>query len=209
MYGKPSQRLRGFIVYTHIFFMFNFEVNEAVIVEQRRALEAALSTNPDTEKALRKVIRKVILDARKEVISDIQGKFPNDPRRFVQSVRTTVYKKVLGANINIFNNRKAHSTTSYEPPRTLKPEKPGGNRLPRSSETQRIMSYGPLDRGFILRFQNQGTKQRKSRYGNRGTIDGKGFFHGAGLQELTKAADNLANIIDQELSNILNKRKKA
>lgn len=33
--------------------MFEFEANEAVIVEQQKALEAALTSNPRTEKVLR------------------------------------------------------------------------------------------------------------------------------------------------------------
>lgn len=186
--------------------MFNVDIDNTVIVEQQKVLERALSTNPDTEKALRKLIRKVILEARAETVSKID--FQNgDPRQAAKSVRTSVYKKILGANINIYNSRKAHGKSFYEPPRTLKPEKPGGNRLPRSQRTQQVMSYGPLDRGFILRFVNSGTHTRKTAYGNRGSIDGKNFFRKDALPEMVKAVDNLANLIDDELENILNKKK--
>jgi hypothetical protein len=39
--------------------MIEIEINDAVIIEQRNALEA-LSTNPETVKKLREVIRQLI-----------------------------------------------------------------------------------------------------------------------------------------------------
>ena len=91
------------------------------------------------------------------------------------------------------------------------------------------MHYGPLDRGFILRFQNDGTKKRAisrlmefkrpkggssfkwvkdaSKYGNRGSITGKHWFRNKGEQSLIDATRELANLIDEELENILNKKK--
>ena len=47
--------------------MIGLEVNDAVIVEQRKVLEQALSTNPKTQKALQELIRQVILEARAQV----------------------------------------------------------------------------------------------------------------------------------------------
>ena len=83
--------------------MVSLEVNDAVIVEQKQILEKALSTNPKTQAALRKLIRRAIMQARKDTINNI--KFDNgDPRQARQSVRTAVYKKVLGANINIYDS---------------------------------------------------------------------------------------------------------
>ena len=99
--------------------MFEFEVNDAVILEQQRALEAALSTSPKAQTVLRKIIRKYVMEARAKVVSDIHFK-NGDPRGAARAVRTAVYKKVLGANINIFNSSKAHGSNSYEPPRKLR-----------------------------------------------------------------------------------------
>lgn len=204
--------------------MFQFEANEAIIVEQNKVLEQALSTNPKTQNVLRKLIRKVIMQARASVVAGI--KFDNgDPRGSARAVRTAVYKKILGANINIYNSRKAHGSTTYEPPRH--PSHRGGNRRTRSGRTQQIMSCGALDRGFILRWVNSGTKGRYSGYGRngktaaeydrfilrtggrgwRGSIAARNFFRGAGEQALVRAADALANLIDTELENILNKKK--
>ena len=188
--------------------MFEFEVNEAVIVEQQKALEAALSTNPKTEAVLRKIIRKYVLEARKEVVQDITFKH-GDPRGARQAVKTSVYKKVLGANINILNGRKAHGTNSYEPPRKLRPGQRGGNRVPRGADTNRRMHYGPHDRGFILRFLNSGTDDRTAGTrggrlsGNRGSIAARNFFRPLGDRALGVMRDNLERAIEAELAALL------
>lgn len=196
--------------------MFGLELNDTVIMEQRRVLEAALSTNPDTQKALQKLIRKVIKEARGNV-SEAAGKaMDSDPREAARAVRNVVYRKVLGANINIYNSRKAHGSTSYEPPRTLQPGQRGGNRVPRGGRTAQVMGYDALDRGFILRWLNNGTKKNGKRTagtrggrlsGNRGSIDARNWFKPAAEKEMGVAIDTLANLIDTELENILNNKK--
>lgn len=141
--------------------MVSLEINDAVVLEQQQVLEQALSTNPKTQKALQKLIRKAIMQARAELSDYIKTKFDNgDPRGAARAVRTSVYRKILGGNINILNGKKAHGTNSYEPPRTLRPGQRGGNRRPRSVRTNKVMHYAGEDRGFILRFVNSGTKQR-------------------------------------------------
>lgn len=192
--------------------MFGFEVNDAVIVEQQKAIEAALSTNPETQKALRKIIRKYVLEARKEVVQGITFKH-GDPRGARQAVKSSVYKKVLGANVNILNGRKAHGSNSYEPPRKLRPGQRGGNRVPRGDRTQQVMSYAPLDRGFILRFINSGTTDRTAGTrggrlgGNRGSIAARNFFRPLGDRALNTMRANLEAAIEAELSAIMNKKK--
>lgn len=207
--------------------MFGFEFDGTVVLEQQKVLEAALSTNPKTQKALQKLIRQVISQARVGVVSAARHAMKNDPRGAANAVRTAVYRKILGANINIYNSRRTHGSTIYEPPRKLRPGQRGGNRIPRGRRTQQLMSYGALDRGFILRFINSGTDIRYSGYGRngrneaqrisyitrtggmgyRGRITPRNFFRGAAERQLIQATDALANLIDQELENTLNKQK--
>ena len=112
--------------------MIGLEVNDAVIVEQRKVLEQALSTNPKTQKALQKLIRKALMDVRPHLVAAARGAMGSDPRGAAQGIRTSVYKKILGGNVNILNMRKKAGTpTSYEPPRKLRPGQRGGNRVPR------------------------------------------------------------------------------
>ena len=209
--------------------MVGFELNDTVILEQQKVLEAALSTNPNTQKALQKLIRKVIMEARAQVVNGI--KFDNgDPRETRRAVRTAVYKKILGANLNILNGRNARHGSSYEPPRKVYPGMKGyrgGNRSIRSQRTQDIMTLDPKDRVFILRFVNSGTNPRYANGRNvsgnnrnmrnffklqeegdyyRGSIAPRNFFKGAAERSLVTAADNLATLIDTELEAMLNKK---
>lgn len=185
--------------------MISLEVNSAVVLEQQKVLEQALSTNPKTQTALQKLIRKVIMEARNQTVNSIH--FSHDPRGAANSIRSTVYKKILGANINIFNSRRAGAPTSYEPPRKLRPGQIGGNRMRRSEDTQRMMSYGPHDRGMVLRWLNSGTSTRTSYGGNRGSISARNFFRNAGENALQRAIESLATLIDTELEDILNNKK--
>ena len=205
--------------------MVSLEVNDAVVLEQKQILEKALSTNPKTQKALQKLIRKAIMEARAKVVDAANDAIENDPRHAARAVRTAVYKKILGANINIYNSRKAHGSTSYEPPRKGVSGR-GGNRRSRSERTRKVMGYEALDRGFILRWINDGMTKTRPRTinfeynenrkvdkwnkhpntGNRGSIAARHFFRGAGERALVQAVDALANLIDTELENILNKK---
>lgn len=193
--------------------MFGLEVNDSVVVEQRKVLEQALSTNPKTQKALQKIIRQALMEVRPELVSAARSAMGSDPRGAAQGIRTSVYKKILGGNVNILDmKRKAGAPTNYEPPRKLKPHQRGGNRVPRGQRTNTVMHYGPHDRQWILRFINSGTSDRTAGTrsgrlsGNRGAIAPRNFFRGAGERALAQAANNLATLIDTELEAILNKK---
>lgn len=196
--------------------MIGLEINDAVILEQQKVLEAALSTNPKTQKVLQKLIRKALMEVRPQLVSAARGAMGSDPRGAAQGIRTSVYKKILGGNVNILNMRKkTGSPTSYEPPRKLQPHQRGGNRVPRGKRTDTVMHYGPHDRQWILRFINSGTSERMAGTrggrlsGNRGSIAARNFFGSAASSALAKAADNLATLIDTELEAMLNKKSTA
>lgn len=190
--------------------MIGIDVNDTIVVDQMKALEAALSTDPKMEKALRKHIRMAIDQAREEVVKAARGAMDSDPRGTANAVHRSVYKKVLGANINIYNSRKAGGMTTYEPERKLRPGQRGGNRVPRSERTKAIMSYGATRRGFILRLLNEGTKPRMAGTkggrlsGNRGSIEGRHWFKKAAIAQIEKAVDILANLIEEELEKVTN-----
>ena len=193
--------------------MFTLDVNDAAMVEQRQVLEQALSTNPKTQKALQQLIHQVILEARAQVVSSIPFQ-DGDPHQSRRAVRSTVYKKILGGNINILNSRKAHGTQAYQYQRTLREGQRGGNRVKPTIRTIQMQTYAPQDRGFILRFNNEGVstpRQAGTRgghlSGNRGTLPAKHFFRSYGERALERAAEHLGTLIDTELENILKKQK--
>lgn len=207
--------------------MFRFEADNTVFIEDQKTLEAALSTNPKTQTALRALVRQCILEARREVAMSI--KFANgDPRNTRQAVRSTVYRKVFGGNLNILNSKKKHGKNAYQTPKKDRGNLRGGNRMKRSRRTQQILDYAPFDREFIMRFVDSGTRQRfvgfrnamksnSSRYletkqrwdadgnhtGNRGAIAARGFFQRYGERAMENAAGKLATLIESELQNTL------
>lgn len=190
--------------------MIGLEVNDVAVVEQKQVLEQALSTNPKTQKALQKLIRQVILETRARIVASIQ--FQNrDPHQSRRAVRSSVYKQILGANINIYNGRRAHGRQNVPQSRTLREGQRGGNRVKPMQHTIDIQNYAPQDRGFILRFVNSGTTTRTAGTrgghlgGNRGSISARNFFQPVGERALVQATDHLANLIDTELDKILNK----
>ena len=205
-------------------------IDDTLISNQEQNLRAAMSTDPKMRKVIQQHIREALFEARREMMSNIN--FENgDPRQSARAIRTAVYQKVLGGNINILNGKKAHGANNYEP--THKPSVRGGNRRKRSPRTQQIMSYAPLDRGWILRLVNSGTKTRvigfrntlrsnRSRYdntvtrihsgdkyhtGNRGAIAARNWFMQSAESSLGNAAQQIAEMIAIEAAAIANGEK--
>jgi hypothetical protein len=201
-------------------------IDNTLISNQEANLRAAMSTDPKMRKVIQQHIREALFEARRDVMNSIH--FDNgDPREARRAIRTSVYEKVLGGQINILNGTKAHGSNSYEPPRKGSTGR-GGNRRLRSQRTQKIMSYAPMDRGFILRFVNSGTKTRvigfrntikgnRSRYdslttrihrgdtsrtGNRGSIAARNWFMSSAESAMANAAANIADMIASEAAAI-------
>ena len=202
------------------------------LVKQREELERLMMGNPQMEKRVQKLIRKVLMQARSEIGKGI--KFDKgDPRQAYKAVKTAVYRQILGGSVSILNKRRAGTQFSnYEPPRTLRPGQRGGNRRPRSQRTSDLIHYAGPDRGFILRFLNAGTQgraiefkydearenvHRGSRGGNikkygrtintgrRGNIAPRNFFGQLAPSAMNRAADQLTKLIDEMIKQEFNK----
>lgn len=205
-------------------------IDNTVIANQQQNLKAAMTTDPKLRKVIQGHIREALFEARREVMND--ARFDNsDPRQTRKSVRTSVYEKILGGNINILTGKSAKGGGGgmYAPPRKGVSGR-GGNRRLRGDRTKQILSYGPYERQFILRFVNSGTKTRvigfrntvkgnlsrynaivsrisrgdKFRTGNRGTIAPRNWFDVSSERALGKAAQSIAEMINIEAEAILN-----
>ena len=186
--------------------MIGFEFDNTATVRQKAALEAMLVSNPDTAAAMRKLISAEVSKARAAVAQAASGALKNDPREAWKAVRRSVYKSILGGQVNILNQKGAASgSNGYRPARKLdsNPHQRGGNRRKRRANTDRIDGYVGKDRGFILRFVNSGTAERQTRYGRRGSITARNWFPNIGQRELEAAAERLAVAIDRELVRIM------
>lgn len=193
----------------------------AVIIEGTEELDAKLqklkTDNPGFERRLRAVIRKVLGQARANLRKDAASglNMKSDPRNAYKAVRFAVYKRLLGGQLNILQSRKAGGETGYQPPRTLTPGQRGGNRRVRTSRN--LDMYKGVDRGFILRWLNEGMTKTRPRVikftensnrktdkwnkhpntGNRGSIAPRNWFRGASLGELQKVSGEMQSLIDK------------
>ena len=131
-------------------------------------LAAALSTTvPDNEKELKRIIRRALRNATRQVQQATRSHITNDPRQSYRAVRSMVYRQLLGGNINILTPR-------------------------RSGNTGRTKEYFGADRAFILRFLNSGTVERTTKKGyRRGHIEGRNFFADASDKALRQAAETI------------------
>jgi len=185
--------------------------------EFERKLQQLKTDNPGFEKRLRDVIRKVLGHARANLRKDAASglQMQSDPRHAYKAVRFAVYKRLFGGQLNILQSRRAGGETSYTPPRTLKPGHRGGNRRIRTSRN--LDKYEGADRGFILRWLNNGMTKTNPRVikftendrrkvdrwnkhpntGYRGAIAARNWFRGASLQELQGVAGEMQTLIDK------------
>ena len=194
--------------------MIGIEFNDAVLVNQIKALDAVMMTDSGMEEKVRHLIREVVIEARTKVSQAASSAMASDPRGSARAVRNVVYKQILGANINIYNKKRGSGTqqTTYTPPRTLQPGQRGGNRVPRGERTKQVDGYEARQRGFILRFINSGAYGRVAGTrggklsGNRGDIAARDFFSGSAESDMTEAADRLANMISEEIELVLNEQ---
>ena len=187
--------------------MVQAELNQQVAQNTSEALAVLFVDNPDTRKRIRKIIREELKDAAKRLREDAKYEMKEDPRKAYRAVKSSIYRKILGGNVSILNPRKAGARYQLVRPRKLdqNPRQHGGNRRKRSERTNAIDSYFGKDRAFILRFVNNGTNDRQTRYGNRGRISVSGnWFPNMGQKELELAAENLANIMEEELAEAYN-----
>ena len=160
-----------------------------------------MTTNPKMENKLRKAIHTLILEAREKVASVAETKLLNDPRKTAHAIRSTVYREVFGANLNLLSSKKANSPGPIPPESVRKKSKAiGGNRRLRSAETIQRLGYRGFDRAFVLRFDSDGTKVRKTRYGSRGAIAPRGWFPPAATNALNQMADQLVKMIDEMIA---------
>lgn len=201
-------------------------------VEQRKELDRLLMSNPAMEKKVQGLIRKVLAAVKKSLGQAASEKMKSDPRKAYKGIRTLIYKRILGGNVNILNKKRAtDKKIEYKPTRTLRSGQRGGNRRARSERTKNLESYYGSDRGFILRFLNNGTRDRYIDFtpdenrehvhrgsqggnlkkygktintGRRGNISARNWFGPRSQKEMENAAAYLTKLIDELIKQSIN-----
>lgn len=161
--------------------------------------------------AIRRYMNEAEAELRKATIQRLGAMMPNDPRGAHVSIsrgKVRSKKGMIYGTVGIYQPKTAGSKKStYEPERTLRQGQVGGNRRKRSQRTINLMTYGPRDRGFILRFLEGGTTSRNTRYGNRGAIAGTGRFSRAAQGSVEEVTQSLVQKIDAHISKLMSQGK--
>lgn len=184
------------------------ETVEITGLEERiKAFGNLATNNPLMQKRIREVIRQTLAKVRRNLQQQSTAglNMKSDPRGSYKAIKMAVYRKIFGGNVSILNSYRAHGSTSYKPLRKLdqNPKQRGGNRIPRSPKTERIMSYAGIDREFVMRFLDDGTSERVTKYGNRGHITGSRWFGSASKREIEQAAMMLDQMINDIITGIM------
>lgn len=168
-------------------------------VEECQAMfDHLLTTDPDFNMNLRKLIRKALAEARKNLSKDAADVIDKDPRKAARAVKFSVYKKLFGGNLSILAKHKAGAKYQLIRERKLRPGQVGGNRRPYvDDDRNRLATYFGADRGFILRFINAGTVERETRYGKRGAIRRTDWFGHIAPFRMEAAAEEVAEAINE------------
>lgn len=197
------------------------EINTEAIRRHLDDISRMLTTNNDTRDRIRAIIKEEIKSARTKISKDIHNSLPDDPRKAYRAVRSSIYKSVFGGNINILTPRRVGARYMLTRLPKLDPTQRGGNRRKRSDRTIALETYYGKDRGFILRFQNSGTDDRKIKFtsnanrkvdrwnnnpnsGNRGRIAPRGVFSQAAISETDALRAAISQALEQEFVDIWN-----
>ena len=182
-----------------------YDINE-------RILTRLLTNDQDFAKAYRKLIRKALQAARRRVSNDIKFRIGvnKDPRAAYKAVKMAAYKSIFGGNISILNRRKASKYEStYQAPRTLVVGQRGGNRVPMSARTIHVNSYYGVDRGFILRWLEEGIQEDRTAgtrggklHGNRGPLPAQHEFSEEAPKEMEKAIEEIAEALSTYIESV-------
>jgi hypothetical protein len=169
-----------------------------------RKLDKLKTSDPELAKMLQDAIRQALKTVRNELSKNAKTglQMESDPRQAVRAIRHSVYRRIFGGNVNILQ---------------------GGNRKKITSEDLGKRQYFGAERGYVLRFLNQGTRERvvgfrnnkanAARYeeylksgnrgGRRGHIDARNWFGGASEAELKKMSETLDEYINRVIMKMM------
>ena len=179
--------------------------------EQVKQLKSMMTDDPGFRRRVNAVISQVLKEARKAISQDARTAIENDPRGTYKAVRSAVYRRILGGQVNILQKRKAGVPTGYRKPLKGLPNR-GGNRWGRSERTKQLEGYQGSDRSFVARFLNAGTDNRsihsytnkngerhnlRGGGGNRGSISARNWFGPASQKALENASFQMQELIDR------------
>lgn len=177
-----------------------------VIFETDLELDKLLVSDKKMEAKVRNIVKKVLSMARDSVRGRMKA---YSSKGAYLAIRKSVYKKIIGGNLNIAPSRFRAGTRAPLPPESprKKSNAVGGNRMPRSRRTEDLLTYYGVDRGFILRFLNAGTPGRSTNgTRNVGQIAARNWFGNMSQTELENQARKFDELMTKLIEDEFNKK---
>lgn len=175
-------------------------------------LDKLLTTNKAMEAKVQRIVKKIL----GEVVGRMRGRMHGvSSKEAYRAIRKSVYKRVLGGNVNIIPPLYGAGKRAPLPPvhhrlvneTNSKGNHRGGNRIPRSRRTENLLTYWGSDRGFILRFLNEGTPNRSTNgVRNVGQIGGNRWFSRMSQDELERTAQMFDELMTKLINEEFNKK---
>ena len=178
-------------------------------------LDKLLVSDKKMEAKVRKIVEKVLYVARNSMRNRMRNL---SSKEAYLAIRKSVYKKVLGGNLNIITPTKG----------AVKKVPPRASKRGRLQRTEDIMSYWGAARGFLLRFWNDGTEARVTTHmnghailrtekrkgytyksgeiGGRGRIQARNWFGCMGQHEMEQAARMFDELMDKLIQKEFNSK---
>lgn len=129
----------------------------------------------DAVKRTRAILAKALRQARKEGITQLAGKIPNNKRHAEEALRSKVYSKksgVLGGNISMLRGGNRSHRNGGNGARPL-PKLKDGSDPNWSERTKQMWGYQGTDAQFLLYWLSEGTSDRQSGVGRRDKKTGR------------------------------------
>ena len=184
------------------------EMDQRSFEEVSEALARLFITHPETKREMKKMLQQEAKKVRNRISKDVHDNMPNDPRRAYAAVKRSLYRKILGFNVSILNPRRGSmkAMSIWRPRRKLddNPNQRGGNRRPRSERTNQVDGYIAAFRAFVLRFNNSGTTDRETRFGNRGSLRMRRIFETSASFQMEGAMNEISQMIEEIMSEEFN-----
>lgn len=180
----------------------NIFINSSEALDMFKRVQYA---NVIRKKDVKAIYRRAVTPVRRAVMQAARAAMGSNTRGAYKAVKMTVYRDANGASVSLLDGKAAKS---MEIDRQPKGGLSGIRRKRKVSErTKQVNGYRGKDRGFILRFVNQGTAKRTAgtRTGttqaNRGSIAPRSFFNVAG-PEMEKASADVSRMMESVIEQI-------